>query len=932
MKVEAALGCAIAAVTMAAPAWAGDKPLYEPVPAWVKPAPPVDLKALSNDSPVMLTFDDQERLADGTVWSYHEIASRMATPEVVAQNGTVRLAWQPAKGDLIVHKLEILRGGQAIDVLAGGKSFTVIRREQQLERQAIDGELTATMPVEGLQVGDVLHLVATVSNKEATLGGAMQDATLLPTEPGRVGFARTRLIWPTAAGIRWKTLADGASPKLTTAGAETELLISGVLPKPAELPDDAPMQARRLPLLEASSFTDWAAVSKTMAPYYGATAPTGALAKEVATIQAAQSDPLQRANAALQLVQDKIRYLFNGMDKGNYVPQTAEQTWALRYGDCKAKTVLLLSMLHALGIEAEPVLANTQLGGLVPQRLPSAAAFNHVLVRATVAGRSYWLDGTGSGARSADIGDTPPFRWVLPVRSAGAELMAVPLAPPARPSATVALEIDQRAGILLPAVVRMQLTLRGPMAAQIGLAKTQGSKDQIDAAVQQIVTGAVGGDAVLTRYAIAYDPLEAVATIDATSTLTTAWERKDNQYRMVLDKTVAGLNFEPNRARPAWQGIPVATGLPDTSSIRVRVLLPDSGKGYILDGDSTITGTLAATTVRRTVSQAGGTVTVEDLVSSTGADIAPADVAAARARVALAKSRLLRIVAPADLPPRWQSIKAAQANGLTKPILVAYSDAITHDPADVNGYDNRGRFLAGIYDWKSALPDLDRAIALQPTAQRYLSRAEAEQAIGADAKALADLQAAVKLEPDSLEGVSTLSEYLAEHGQGDAAIKMVQAQIDAGGDNKAGMMARKAALLARIGDRDQALEVSNQAVATKPGDPSLLNERCWLKGQLAMQLDTALKDCTKSIELSDSTAMALDSRALIYFRLNRYDDALADLDAVLQQSPDEAGSLYLRGIIRSHQGDAAAAKRDLDAATQIAPRVAVNYVPFGIKP
>jgi hypothetical protein len=285
----------------------------------VKPAPPVDVKALTNESPLLLTFDDQERLADGTTWSYHDVASRMATPDVVAQNGTLRMAWQPAKGDLIVHKVEILRGGQVIDVLAGGKALTVIRREQQLERQAIDGELTATMPVEGLQVGDVLHLVATVSSKETALGGMVQDVTVLPVEPNRAAFARTRLVWPTAAGIRWKVLADGAHPVVSTNGAESELVIAGVLPKPAELPDDAALEARRLPFLEASSFTGWPAVSSAMASYYAPVAPTGALAKEVATIVAAQSDPLQRANAALQLVQDKVRYLFDGMDSSSTV-------------------------------------------------------------------------------------------------------------------------------------------------------------------------------------------------------------------------------------------------------------------------------------------------------------------------------------------------------------------------------------------------------------------------------------------------------------------------------------------------------------------------------------------------------------------------------------------------------------------------------------
>lgn len=917
------------------PAIAGDKPLYQPVPAWVTPAPAIDPAKLGDDAPLYLTLDTQDRLADGTVWSYHDVATRMASPEVVAQAGTISIEWSPSKGDLIVHKVEIIRGGQHIDALAGGRAFTVIRREQQLEKLAIDGQLTATLAVEGLQVGDVLHTVVTLSRKEDALGGGVQDVVQIPAHPVRVGFARTRLLWPAALRIRWKVAAEGADLRLTTLGAERELSITGVLPKAAELPADTPLRFRKLPIVEASSFADWGAVSKVMAPYYavdGAIKPGGALAGEVAAIAKAQTDLLRRADAALELVQSKVRYLFNGLDKGNYVPQPAEQTWALRYGDCKAKTVLLLAILRALDVPAEPVLASADLGDAVPQRLPSAAAFNHVLVHATVAGKDYWLDGTGAGTRFADIGDVPPFRWVLPLRTAGADLLAVPMRAPARPQAEIAVDLDQRAGVQLPAVARVKLTVRGASAAMLGIAKTQGSKEQKDEAVQRMVTEIVGGDAVITGYTLGYDPVEAVATIDATSTVTTLWDRADDRYRLTLDKAVSKLGFDPDRSRPAWATLPVGTGAPATVVTALRVQLPGGGKGFTLDGDTDVPAPLAATTIRRTVTQADGVVGVSDLVTASGADVAPGDVTAMRAKVALAKSRVLTLVAPADLPPRWQVVRDARAAGTLKPVLAAYTAAIAVQPDEANSYENRASFLRGVYDWKAALPDLDKAIALEPTVDRYLSRADAELVVGADARALADLQAAQKLAPGSAGVVNELGTYLVDHGQKEAALAMVQEQIDAGGKGKAGMLSQKATFLSRAGDRDQAISVIDQAVAAKPGDPDLLNARCWLKAQLNVQLDTALKDCTRSIELSDSTAAALDSRALVYFRLGRPDDALADLTAALDQNSSMAGSLYLRGIVKTRQGKASEGKRDIDAATFIAPRIATNYTPFGIVP
>lgn len=931
MKHRYGIGLGIAAVTLATPAIAGDKPLYQPVPAWVKPAPPLTASN-AEDAPLLVRIDDQERLADGTVWSYRDVATRMVTPEIVAQGGTVNLPWQPAKGDLIIHKLEILRGTQTIDALAGGKAVTVIRREQQLERQVIDGELTATIAVEGLQVGDVLHLVATTSNKESALGGAVQDFAMLPTAPARAAFVRTRFVWPNASNVRWRALTKATDVKVTRSGGETELLVSGVLPKPEELPDDAPLQVRPLSMIEASSFAAWADVSKVMAPYYVTTpiVPASALGKEVAAIEAASADPLARTGAALQLVQDKVRYLANGLDKGNYVPQPAEQTWTLRYGDCKAKTVLLLALLRTMGIEAEAVAASSQLGALLPDRLPSAGAFDHVLVHATIAGKSYWLDGTGGGARLADLGDTPAFRYVLPFRAGGSELMPLPLQPPARPRAQVTIDVDQRAGIRLPALVRLQLTVHGWLAAQIGLAKTQGGKEQVDQAVQQAVQATVGSDVVVAHYTIAYDPREAVATIDATSIKGSDWRKVGNRYRMPIDKSVSGIAFDPDRARTAWAAIPVATSAPDLWTVALQVHLPNEGKGYGLDGDTGFTAPLAATTIQRRVVQHGDTVSVNDRVAASGADIAPADVTAARARMTLARSRLLAITAPTDLSPRWTMVRHARDSGLTKPILAAYGEAIALDPKEVTAYDNRAAFLVGIYDWKSALPDYDRAIALQPSVERYLRRADAERVAGQDAKALSDLEAAHALDPSA--SVAELGTYYVDHGQVDRALTMVQVQIDAGGTNKAALIADEAGLLARAGRKDAALAAADLAVSTKAGDPRLLNARCWTKAQLGVQLDTALKDCTKAIELSDSTSAALDSRALVYFRMNRLDDALADLNGALENDPDLASSLYLRGIIQMRQGQSAAGKRDLDAATFIAPRIATNYAPFGIAP
>ena len=143
------------AVSVAGPAWASDTPRYEPAPSWVLPAPPIKQ---GTGLPVVAVLDQQTRIADGTVWNYRELGSRAVSADALARMGTVSINWQPFHGELIIHRVNIVRDGQRIDVLKTGQKFSVIRREENLEKLEMNGVLTATLQVEGLRVGDVLDV------------------------------------------------------------------------------------------------------------------------------------------------------------------------------------------------------------------------------------------------------------------------------------------------------------------------------------------------------------------------------------------------------------------------------------------------------------------------------------------------------------------------------------------------------------------------------------------------------------------------------------------------------------------------------------------------------------------------------------------------------------------------------------------------------
>lgn len=922
-----------ALATIGAGAQAADKILYQPVPDWVKPAPAIDPAKITDASPVLLLLDNQQRLQDGQVWMYADSATRIASSEVLGQAGTVSLPWQPDAGDLIIHRAEIIRGAERIDLLKSGKGFSVIRREQKLEQRQLDGMLTATMPVEGLSVGDILHLTISVTRKDAVLKGDMQGFAMLPALPLRVDFARARMLWPVATKVNWRTYLDGAKPVETTLGGYHDITFALPVAKQPDIPGDAPPRYRKLPVLEASSFAGWAEVSRVMAPLYvttGLIAPGSPLAAEVARIEAAETDPLKRAALALRLVQEKVRYLFSGLDQGNYVPQTPAQTWAMRYGDCKAKTVLLLALLRAMDVEAEPVLANIRLGDLVPTRLPTPGAFDHVLVKATIAGETLWLDGTDNGARLADIHDAPNLGNVLPVRAAGAALMPVPLRVHGRFDIDALVEIDESAGISLPAPMTATITLRGALAQQVNAARAQASKEDLDKFANSLTERFVGSGTLVERK-LAYDDVTGTATVTVAGIAYPTWTRSDERYHSQLDRTVSDIKFEPDRARAAWQAIPVATGDPYHLHYRTRVKLPDGGNGYALDGDRTLAETLGGVAIKRITTLDKGWVTVDDVSYTDGAEIPAAGIAAIRQRLAQAQGKLLTIDAPADVPPLYAQIEATKrAHGFDK-TLALYDRGVADQPEEAGSYTQRAWFQERIFEVRRAIADLDRAIAITPDVATYRWRARLHDEIGARDEALADLVAAQKLDPSADDTVWQLAMLQVDRGEKDSALAMVQERIDGGGKGKSQMISLKAMVLGRAGDRDAAMTAIDQAVAASPGNAGLLNNRCWLKGTLNVALDTALKDCTRSIELSDSTTAALDSRALVYFRMNRLDDAMADLTAALDTSPEQASSLYMRGVIRGRQGNAGA-KTDLAAARAFSPRIDDDYKRYGIMP
>lgn len=489
------------------------------------------------------------------------------------QAGNLSLVWNPAAGAPTVHSVKVYRGGETIDILQN-TSFEILRREEQLEAARLDGLLTAMLRAPDLRVGDELEVEVTTLASDPSLGNNDAGVLLLAPSPAP-GRYRLGLSWERSRKPGLKI-----SPELKTAAVARDGGVDFRFDNPETLttPKDAPARYQRLRTVEFSDFADWPAVSRHFAPLYkkAAQLPNASpIKREAARIAAAHARPFDRVRAALKLVQQDVRYIYIGLNGGNLTPATADETWQRRYGDCKGKTALLLALLAELDIDAEPVLVNSSgADAVLNERLPSPGLFDHVVLRAQIDGKLFWLDGTLPAVASPTLKPIIPFEWFLPLTTRGHPLQQIEWKPSSTAEEITLHEIDARAGFDKPARITTTTIARGIKGLQSHMQFSSLAPAQILAAFRQELVGDTWQaiDSVEWRYD--EEAMASVLTINGTGTVD--WD-DDGDGEKSLALPGGGFNPPEKRIRPADQDqmLPFYTK-PDFSCHVTTVRLPTS--------------------------------------------------------------------------------------------------------------------------------------------------------------------------------------------------------------------------------------------------------------------------------------------------------------------------------------------------------------------
>jgi transglutaminase-like putative cysteine protease len=364
--------------------------------AWVEPitfdaaaAPP----AGQERSVYYLLLDEQENFQAQESFTHY--AYKILTSEGLQDMSDMSISFDPAYQQLIMHTLRIHRNGKVIDQMP--RTFQTIQREQSMDRYVYDGALTTVVNMSDVRVGDVIEYAFTRKGYNPVHRDNIDRTFSLNYSQG-VAKCYQRITLPASRTVTLKNINTEQKPVITEANG-TRTYTWTIENIPALVTDDnVPEWYNPYQVVLMSGFEDWTAVGRWASRLFTVSESDKKALHKAALEQFTGGTKEEYAQQVIRFVQDEVRYLGFETGLNTHQPYPPLKVYTRRFGDCKDKSLLLVTLLAAKDIEAHPVLVNTQLRGHVrEQLLPSAYAFDHCVVEINLGGKRFYIDPTRSG-------------------------------------------------------------------------------------------------------------------------------------------------------------------------------------------------------------------------------------------------------------------------------------------------------------------------------------------------------------------------------------------------------------------------------------------------------------------------------------------------------------------------------------------------------
>lgn len=368
-----------------------------PIPSWVAPT-----AAEAGSAPVpaptqFALIDRQTRVGGDGVTRFERLVRDVHQAAGLETAAQIQIEFDPAYQRLVMHALHIQRGGQRIDKLDVHR-IKLLQRESRLEARIYDGRLTASMVLDDVRVGDRIEWSFSLLGDNPVFEGKFVDVEWAAAVTAPVTLFQYRLLAPESRTLRHRVAGDGFEVSSRTSDGMRETRIQRRAVPQLVFDAYAPSASYVGDFVQVSEFADWADVARWADRQFALSVrPSDALRARAKELRASSAQETVRR--ALDFVQGEIRYFGTETGVSSHRPAAPDLVLAQRFGDCKDKVGLLAALLREAGIGVQPALVSTLYRDQAADLLPSPLAFDHVIARVTVGKEVLWLDATRSHQR-----------------------------------------------------------------------------------------------------------------------------------------------------------------------------------------------------------------------------------------------------------------------------------------------------------------------------------------------------------------------------------------------------------------------------------------------------------------------------------------------------------------------------------------------------
>ncbi len=309
------------------------------------------------------------------------------------QESQINISYDPIYEAVQLHAVVVKRDGVTIDMLQRAR-VSVLDHEDELDWQIYNGLKKINILLEDIRVGDVLEYSYTITGSNPVFNNVFgTDYRLQWSVP--VAHVSLGIFWQKPNRLYSKVSNSHLKLAEKTGHNVSQYWIEARDVEPILPDDDVPSWVTPYAHISLSEQPSWRSVAdwgvKLFEPAIKA---NQSVLETVDDIRASNPDADRRIVESLKFVQSEVRYVGIEFGQNSHQASPASVTLNRRYGDCKDKSVLLISLLRELGIEAFPALVNTEAKQSLVDWLPKNNAFDHVIVAVHHNNKTYWLDPT----------------------------------------------------------------------------------------------------------------------------------------------------------------------------------------------------------------------------------------------------------------------------------------------------------------------------------------------------------------------------------------------------------------------------------------------------------------------------------------------------------------------------------------------------------